>query len=44
MITNMTRRFKIGDRLDSAFVVDPMRSEMRCTPLGSAARRTRGRS
>lgn len=34
MITDMTRRFKVGDRLDGAFVVDPMRSEMRYTLVG----------
>ncbi|GGM76864.1 hypothetical protein ACFFX1_35780 [Dactylosporangium sucinum] len=34
LITDMSRRFKVGDRLDGAFVVDPMRSEMRYTLLG----------
>jgi small subunit ribosomal protein S1 len=34
MITDMSRRFKVGDRLDGAFVVDPMRSEMRYTLVG----------
>lgn len=34
MISNMSSRFKVGDRLDGAFVVDPMRSEMRYTLIG----------
>jgi len=34
LITDMTRRFKDGERIDGAFVIDPMRSEMRYTLLG----------
>jgi predicted RNA-binding protein with RPS1 domain len=33
LVTDLTRRFKIGDRLDGAFLVDPKRGEARYTLL-----------
>lgn len=37
LIKDMTRRFPVGSRLEGAFVVDPMRSEMRYTLTGGEA-------